>query len=186
VALIPDAATAFDAGKRLLQNRGASQRPMRGRLTLVVLAVLTLSPGTGALADWTVRPEPAAAGRTGRCVMQSERQSLPDGYQTTWAQIVVDDQSVRVVSASELDAGDGDLGLAVDEGTLIRADEVSGKKTAVFTGHYATLVDEFKRGLKARVQLRFWPTWPKTTTHSATFSLIGFTRAHAQLADCRP
>jgi hypothetical protein len=36
-----------------------------------------------------------------------------------------------------------------------------------------------------QVQLRFWPTWPKTGTHSATFSLIGFTRTHAGLAECR-
>jgi hypothetical protein len=35
------------------------------------------------------------------------------------------------------------------------------------------------------VRLRFWPTWPATGTHSATFSLIGFTRAYEQLAGCR-
>jgi hypothetical protein len=35
------------------------------------------------------------------------------------------------------------------------------------------------------VQLRFWPTWPATGTHSVTFSLIGFTRAYAQLGDCK-
>ena len=55
----------------------------------------------------------------------------------------------------------------------------------LFAAQYQTLVDEFKRGRRVRVQLRFWSTWPKTGTHSATFSLIGFTRAHAGLADCR-
>jgi hypothetical protein len=158
------------------------------REILLLALVVALGPGLqpAASAEWTARPEPGGAGGAARCVLQSERQSMPDGYQTSWAQIVVDDKAVRVVSASELDAGDADLGLVVDDGTFVRADEVTGKKTAVFTGHYAALIDEFKRGLKARVQLRFWPTWPKTTTHSATFSLIGFTRAHAQLADCRP
>jgi hypothetical protein len=53
----------------------------------------------------------------------------------------------------------------------------------VFAARHDALVDEFKRGLHVRVQLRFWPTWPKTGTHSVTFSLIGFTRAH--LAGCR-
>ena len=60
-----------------------------------------------------------------------------------------------------------------------------GNRTAVFKTRYAALIEDFKRGLKVRVQLRFWPTWPKTTTHSATFSLIGFTRTHARLAECR-
>jgi hypothetical protein len=50
---------------------------------------------------------------------------------------------------------------------------------------YGTLVDQFKRGLRARVQLRFWPTWPTTGVHSATFSLIGFTRAYAGLDECK-
>jgi hypothetical protein len=118
-------------------------------------------------------------------VLQSERQALPDGYQETWAQIAVDDRTVRVTSASLLDPGDGDIGLAVDGGAFVRSDEVAGPRTAVFRTRYDTLIEEFKRGLQVRVQLRFWPTWPKTGPHHATFSLIGFTRAHARLADCR-
>ena len=37
-----------------------------------------------------------------------------------------------------------------------------------------------------RVQLRFWPEWPATGTHAATFSLIGFTKAYAELLWPRP
>ena len=64
-------------------------------------------------------------------------------------------------------------------------DEVVDRRTAVFTSRYEALVQAFERGRRVRVQLRFWPTWPKTGTHAATFSLIGFTRARARLADCR-
>ena len=32
--------------------------------------------------------------------------------------------------------------------------------------------------------LRFWPEWPATGTHSATFSLIGFTKAYGELSGC--
>ena len=151
---------------------------------LALLAGVLAIPPTAA-AQWTVRAEPAASGSKASCVLESERQALPDGYQKTWAQIVVDRERVRVTSASKLDPGDADIGLVVDDGPFVPADEVTGERTAVFTARYDALVEEFKRGLKVRVQLRFWPTWPKTSTHSATFSLIGFTRTHAGLADCR-
>jgi hypothetical protein len=55
----------------------------------------------------------------------------------------------------------------------------------VFTSRYEAVVEQFKRGEAVRVQLRFWPEWPKTGTHSATFSLIGFTRAYGRLSECR-
>jgi len=118
-------------------------------------------------------------------VVESEQQAVFDGYQRTWAQIVVDDKSVRVTSPSTLDGSDRDIGLIVDEGRFAPAEEVVDQRTALFAAQYQTLVEEFKRGRRVRVQLRFWPTWPKTGTHSATFSLIGFTRAHARLSDCR-
>jgi hypothetical protein len=160
---------------------------VRWRRPATVLALLAgvLAIPSGAAAQWTVRATPAAPGAATSCVMESERQTLSDGYQKTWAQIVVDPQTVRVTSLSQLDPGDADIGLVVDDGAFVAADEVAGDRTAVFRSRYEPLVEDFKRGLKVRVQLRFWPTWPKTSTHSATFSLIGFTRAHARLADCR-
>ena len=45
------------------------------------------------------------------------------------------------------------------------------------------LIDQFKAGLKARVQLRFWPTWPETGTHSVEVSLIGFTKAWEEMQE---
>jgi hypothetical protein len=155
------------------------------RLAAAALLAGALAGPAPAVAQWTLRVEPVTGGTAGRCAMVSERQELPDGYQKTWAQIVVDRQVVRVTSASQLDPGDGDIGLVVDDGTFIRIDEVVDSRTALFRTQYDLLVEEFKRGVKARVQLRFWPTWPKTGTHAATFSLIGFTRTHAGLAECR-
>lgn len=141
-------------------------------------------PGAARAAAWSVRSVPSATGGGVRCVLQSERQTVFDGYQDTWAQILVDDSAVRVSSASVLDPGDGDLGLSVDGGPLVVADDVVDRRTAVFSTRYRELIEDFRRGLRVRVQLRFWPTWPKTGTHSVTFGLLGFTRAHARMPDC--
>ena len=155
------------------------------QLTAVALLAVALAGPPAASAEWSLRADPTATGATGSCTMVSEREPIPDGYQKTWAQILVDRQVIRVTSASQLDPGDGDIGLSVDDGHFIRVDEVIDNRTAIFRTQYQPLIEDFKRGLKVQVQLRFWPTWPKTGTHSATFSLIGFTRTHAGLAECR-
>jgi hypothetical protein len=58
-------------------------------------------------------------------------------------------------------------------------------KTALFAATHGRLIELFKAGNRLRVQLRFWPEWPTTGTHSVTFSLIGFTKAYGELGGCR-
>ena len=58
-------------------------------------------------------------------------------------------------------------------------------RKALFDSNYERVVAQFKAGTRVKVQLRFWPTWPATGTHATTLSLIGFTRAYGELAECR-
>jgi hypothetical protein len=132
-----------------------------------------------AVAEWLVKQ-----GNGSGCVLESSPESLSDGYQTTSARIRVDGKTVSVSSPSILDTGFNDIRIVVDEQEIVPMDRLADPRTAVFDSRYAALVEQFKRGLRAKVQLRFWPTWPATGTHSATFSLIGFTRAHAHIAEC--
>ena len=117
--------------------------------------------------------------------MESGRQSLSDGYQDTTAYVTVDARSVTVTSASNLDGSFSDIGVIVDQEPLVPMDRLAGMKTAQFDTKYGHLVQLFKGGARLRVQLRFWPEWPATGTHAATFSLIGFTKAYGELAGCR-
>jgi hypothetical protein len=150
----------------------------------VPLAAVLGGPAWGAAQDWSVKTVARPDGPGTRCVLESARQGLSDGYQTTTAHLTVDERSVTVRSASNLDPGFSDIGLAVDEGELVRMDRLAGAKAAVFETAYARLVERFKAGRRVRVQLRFWPEWPATGTHSATFSLIGFTKAYGELRAC--
>ena len=154
---------------------------MRTTATLAVLvAILLMVVPVRVAADWTVK-----SGDGSGCILESSPESLSDGYQTTTARIRVDGKTVSVSSPSVFDAGSKDIRIVVDEQDNVPMDRLADPRTAVFESRYAALVEQFKRGLRARVQLRFWPTWPATGTHSATFSLIGFTRAHAQLGECK-
>ena len=154
-------------------------------IVLLALALSLTGMGVARAADWTVKTVARADGPGVRCVLESSRQSLPDGYQKTTAYISVAPRSVTVTSVSVLDGGFKDIGLVVDQEELIAMDRLEGDKTAVFDSHYDRVVEQFKAGLQARVQLRFWPTWPATGAHSTTVSLIGFTKAYDQLSGCR-
>lgn len=159
---------------------GAWTRGTRSGVTAVLAALaLVADPGSGA-AEWTVTLV-AGVG----CVLESTPATLSDGYQPTTARIRVGRKTVSISSASVMDAGFNDIGIVVDQQDLLPADRLADARTAVFESHYGTLVDQFKRGARARLQLRFWPTWPVTGTHDATVSLIGFTRAYARLEDCK-
>jgi hypothetical protein len=152
-----------------------------GRTVPVILVSVTVvATAAAAAAEWAVKPGPGAA-----CVLESSAESMSDGYQTIQARIRVDSKIVSVISPSVLDPGFNDIGVFVDQQEMIPAERFADSRTAVFESRYGTLVDRFKRGLRARIQLRFWPTWPTTGVHSATFSLIGFTRAYDRLDECK-
>jgi hypothetical protein len=148
------------------------------------LALMALG-GPAAAADWSIKTVPRMDGPGTRCVIESARQSLSDGYQTTTAYVTVDGRSVAVTSASNLDPGFPDVGLVVDQEALVPMDRLAGVKTALFDSKHARLVELFKAGFQVRAQLRFWPEWPATGPHSAIFSLVGFTKAYGELAGCR-
>jgi len=92
---------------------------------------------------------------------------------------------VAVTSGSNLDPGVSDIGLVIDQEPLVPMDRLAGPKTAHCDSKHARPVELFKAGARLRVQFRFWPEWPAPKTHSATFSLSGFTRADGELAGCR-
>lgn len=123
----------------------------------------------------------------GGCRLDAEKASLSDGYQTTSVQVHVTASEVRVVSESTFDDSKGGLQIQIDKNQAVKADGLDGAKAVVFKGTAAaSLITQFKAGLKANVTLRFWPTWPETGTHSVVVSLIGFTRAWDEMqASCR-
>ena len=152
---------------------------MRNTIRAVLVSILLVAEPAVLAAEWVVKP-----GTGSGCLLESSPESLSDGYQTTTARLRVDGKTVSVASPSVFDTGFNDIGVVVDEEAMVPMDRTADSRTAVFESRYSTLVEQFKRGLRARVQLRFWPTWPATGTHSATFSLIGFTRAFARLDEC--
>jgi hypothetical protein len=117
-----------------------------------------------------------------KCRIESEKAAVNDGYQNITVQVIVSANNIiQIVSDSIYDGGSGDIGIQVDKNPFVKLDKLGGERSAVFEASAATLIPQFKAGLRARLQLRFWPTWPVTGTHDAEVSLIGFTKAYEEM-----
>jgi hypothetical protein len=119
-----------------------------------------------------------------RCVVESPKVAFNDGYQDTKVFLRVDDRSFYVMTESNLDLRQGDVGVQVDGGALIKPDAAFLDQHLQFESQIAVVVGQFRRGLTADVHLRFWPTWPSKGLKTVRFSLIGFTRTFARLPGC--
>lgn len=150
--------------------------------TAIVAASLLLFTDI-ATANWTVKRVEDL--KSSSCYLESDPQQLHDGYQDTSVYLVVTDKSVQLRTASDLDGGFSDIGMQVEKKDFIPMDGLEGKKTARFDSHHAQIVEEFIRGLTVRVDMRFWPTWPTTGVHPASFSLVGFTKAYSEMSECK-
>jgi hypothetical protein len=155
---------------------------MVGRtLQLAALPLLLGAAPPEPVSTWHVQRVTEAG--TVKCRIESEKATVYDGYQKVTAQLIVTANNVvQVVSESTFDGGSGDIGVQVDKDAFVKSDKLAGDKMVVFDTGAATLIPQFKAGLRARVQLRFWPTWPVTGTHDADISLIGFTKAYEDMA----
>ena len=142
----------------------------------VLLTVLCAAAAT-TRAEWTV-------GQTDGCVLETGKISIFDGYQDTRLKLSLTDAGLLVRTESNIDLSFDDVGLAVDGGDFIPADAVVDEQQVLFSKDSNTIIGQFMRGGSVKLYLRFWPTYPATQRYEASFSLIGFTRAHNNYRKC--
>lgn len=119
------------------------------------------------------------------CFLFTPVKTVDDGQGQTPVALRLDANALHVTTNSNIDAEFGDLGISVDGKDMIMVDSVVRETNVVFEKDVAALVDQFIAGRSAKLQLRFWPTWPTTGPKVVEFSLIGFTRAHNQMQECQ-
>jgi hypothetical protein len=156
----------------------------KARMIISIITGVLLLAGGIARAQWTVKRTAGTSTAPPHCYVESATVTVYDGYQETHARLIVRADAIVIHTDAPLDASFGDIGLQVDTQAFVLLDSVSTRKMAVFTSQYARLIEQFKQGSKARLQLRFWPTWPATGPHAATASLIGFSKAYTAMQAC--
>ena len=118
------------------------------------------------------------------CVLETEDITLHDGYQDTRVRLNINNERLLVVTASNIDSSFGDTALQVDRQAVIPADADEDEQNLRFDTHIISIIEQFRKGNRARVYLRFWPTYPATQSYEAVFSLAGFTRAWNDFTAC--
>jgi hypothetical protein len=154
---------------------------LKAKLILVAVAVLASQVAS---ADWTAKVAYDPVKDESHCVVESPVQTIDDGYQDTEVFVRLDSTTLMVMTRSNVDANNPDAGVRVDKHELIKPDSVYLEQNVVFEKDISNIIEQFKNGHRATFTLKFWPTFPDTGAKTATFSLIGFTKAYAKLPDC--
>ncbi len=141
-----------------------------------------------AQAAWTAAMKPDPLTHQPSCLVSSDPQLTPDGYDATPVSLVFNGASLLVVTESELDSSFADLQLVIDKSPPIRSAQISRNKMILaFDQSLPDLVRQLRTGRQAVVYLRFWPTWPATESFAVPFSLAGFAKAHDAMSHhCQP
>ena len=140
--------------------------------------MIVLLTAAGVQAEWQVRDSASA------CVLETEDISLHDGYQDTRVRLNINDERLLVITGSNIDTGFEDTALQVDGRAVMPADAVEDEQNLRYDAHILSIIEQFKKGNRVRVYLRFWPSYPVTQRFDAVFSLAGFTRAWNEYTAC--
>ena len=133
-------------------------------------------------ADWNVLNPP---GNSKGCVIETEDTRMPDGYSDTKVKLRLTPDALLVKTDSNIDLSFHDVGLVVDHKDFIIADDVMDEKNVVFNSKLGTIIEQFIKGLRVKLHMRYWPTYPETENFKTTFSLIGFTKAYQEYEFCK-
>ena len=171
-----------------INNALDHQADRRSRWAAVMVAGgLWITAGI-AEAAWTAAIKPDPITRQPRCLISSDPQTTPDGYDSTPVTLVFNGTTLLAITESELDESFADLQLVVDKEPPFRSTQLAHKKmTLVFDQDLPDLIRKLRIGKQAVVYLRFWPSWPATQLFPVPFSLAGFSKAHDSLTQgCQP
>jgi len=131
--------------------------------------------------SWAVKSVPDPQGGRSRCMLESPRKIIDDGYTKTPVRVRIDAHLVQVVTESDIDLGFRDVGLRVDDGGLLRPDTVHAQQGLIFLKDAARHIESMRQGRTLYVDLRFWPTWPSRGRRTVEFDLDGLAPVLARL-----
>lgn len=110
---------------------------------------------------------------------------MPDGYSETKVKLRLTPDALYIKTNSNIDLSFNDVGLAVDHNNFILADDILDEKNVKFHSELDTIIEQFIKGLRVTLHMRYWPTYPATDNFKTTFSLIGFTKAYQEYELCK-
>ena len=116
------------------------------------------------------------------CRLRSERQTLDDGYDTTylWAEILPNE--INIYTGSNIDLTYEGSGLQIGAGTVQPFSGFLSETAVTIAGDFNT---ELEKSDTLTVFMGFWPTWPKTETRKVNLSTGSLPQAMLAFKQCQ-
>jgi len=119
------------------------------------------------------------------CLIESRQLRVFDGLTETPLQLIYNGHVLRMTSESNIDLTYPGVGLRVDGHEPFTVDAVEHRTDLIFSAQADAIKTQFIAGREARIGVGFWPTWPRSDTVDARFSLLGFARAYNAFQHCQ-
>jgi hypothetical protein len=148
-----------------------------------LLSCLAIFPSM-ASDNWTVIFDKDPENQSDRCLLESKTFIIDDGQTQTAVKMLYNGTQLYAATKSTLDLSYPNIGLQIGARQQHTIDRVYKKTTAVFESSIEKIHIDFKKGVKAKLALGFWPTWPQTKTRVIEFSLIGYKKAYNKYKKC--
>jgi len=132
--------------------------------------------------EWEVR---RALRFNGNCVLESNKIDFYDGYDNTGLAFRVVNDELYLLTHSNIDMSFKDVGVQVGNNTFLHAEKIVGEQNVIFKKELPTLIAQLRKTREARIQLRFWPTYPATQAYSEVVNLEGFLTGYDQYQACK-
>ena len=122
---------------------------------------------------------------SGKCVLESNKIDFYDGHDNTGLKFRMLDNELYLITRSNIDISFKDVGLQVGKNDFLHADSVVRDQNVVISKELPRFLTQLRKSSKARVQLRFWPSYPATKSYSEVVALEGFLPAYKSYMDCQ-
>ncbi len=132
--------------------------------------------------EWDVRN---ALKYDGACVLESNKIYFYDGHDNTGLKLRLLNNELHLVTKSNIDISYKDIGIQVGGNSLVHADSVVNDQTVLIKKGLPQLLGQLRKSDMAKVQLRFWPTYPATQTYTENIALAGFNEAYQEYKSCK-
>lgn len=154
-------------------------------ITLFVLLCSFCKVAFANNANWQLVLDEDPFTRQTACLMVSATKKTPDGQTTTPVHLIYNGEVLIAKTKSNVDTSYENSGLQVDLKESHNIDRLIKNNSVIFESQTDMIRDEFIKGLKARLTLGFWPTWPKTKSYTIEFDLRGFTDTYNAFQRCK-
>jgi len=121
----------------------------------------------------------------GACVLESTKIDFYDGYDNTGLKLRFLNDGLYLVTKSNIDLSFNDVGVQVGKNKLLRADKVVNEQSVIVKNKLPTFFNQLRKAKTAKIQLRFWPSYPATKSYSEVVSLDGFIEAYEAYQACK-